>query len=151
MWLVICWVIFCAIHLISTKSVPLYSSIAESIFWGVSGFVIYTFGWLYQVFWKTAKGSIFLQIFKTIWWPISPLFFWFGGEVNEISRVLLIAFLIASWGVFICLGEKNYLIFERIAPRNKGDFKWLSGVKKSTDILWLHLLYWGLCAWVVFA
>jgi hypothetical protein len=149
--ILISWVVFCFFYLTEKQGAPLYSTLAEVALVGAAGFAVYGFGWVYSIFWsKISSRGFFLQVYKSIWWPISPLFFIFADELDKIGPFLCIIFGVFSVSLWFIFKETNYGIFEKTIKQNEKDNDLIQNLKFRSDLLWFDILYWGSLSWYFF-
>jgi len=140
----IAWVIFCFSYLIEQRDTPLYSIIAETVLNGAGGFAAYGAGWVYIVYWgAVSKNSFILKIFKSVWWPVSPLFFVFLRDLDQIGSVKILSFFVVSTVLWFIFKEGNFRILEKIVKRNDQEDKIFQSLKSRSDLWWFEIFYWG--------
>ncbi len=147
----IAWIVFCFFYLTIKQEGPLYSIIAEVVLVGAAGFFVYGFGWVYQIFWSNiSKKSLILKVYRSLWWPVSPLIFVFGGELEEVGILKSAVFsvvAIACWAIF---NEENYRIFQKVIKQNEQDAMVLQKLELRRDLWWFDAIYWGSLSWHLF-
>ena len=147
----IVWVLFCFFYLIKKQDTPMYSIIAEVVLVGAAGFFVYGLGWVYKIFWSKVSNRTFtLQIYQSLWWPISPLIFIFAGELDKIGALLCVVFSFSSIVLWFLFKEKNYSIFENTIKQNERDNDFIQKLESRSDLWWFDALYWGSLSWHFF-
>jgi len=145
MTILIAWFLLCASYLLARQDATLVSSISEIILVSVSGFFVYGLGWVYMIFWGVfPRQSLLFNLYKYVWWPISPLFFIFSGELEEVGRFSIFVFCCLVIFFSFVLKDNNYIIFNKVVSQNERDAELLSSLESRADLWWFDILYWGL-------